>query len=101
MLCYFLFPRLRGYPEEIIFEQDGAPPHYSFEVREYLDRKLPNRWMERGGIIEWPSRSPDLTPCDYFLWGYIKDKVLKESPRIMAELNTKIQQTIQTLDQEP
>ena len=23
----------------------------------------------------WPARSPDLTPCDYFLWGYVKDKV--------------------------
>jgi hypothetical protein len=23
----------------------------------------------------WPPRSPDLTPCDYFLWGYVKDKV--------------------------
>jgi hypothetical protein len=23
----------------------------------------------------WPPRSPDLTPCDVFLWGYVKDKV--------------------------
>jgi len=22
--------------------------------------------------MTWPSRSPDLTPLDYFLWGYIK-----------------------------
>ena len=21
----------------------------------------------------WPPRSPDLTPCDFFLWEYIKD----------------------------
>jgi hypothetical protein len=23
----------------------------------------------------WPPRSPDLTPCDYVLWGYVKDEV--------------------------
>ena len=23
----------------------------------------------------WPARSPDLTPRDYFVWGYVKDKV--------------------------
>jgi hypothetical protein len=23
----------------------------------------------------WPARSPNLTPCDYFLWGYVNDKV--------------------------
>jgi hypothetical protein len=24
----------------------------------------------------WPARSPNLTPCDYLLWGHVKDKVL-------------------------
>ena len=23
----------------------------------------------------WPPRSPDLTICDFFLWGYVKDRV--------------------------
>jgi hypothetical protein len=26
-------------------------------------------------LTYWPPRSPDLTPCDFFLWGYVKDKV--------------------------
>jgi len=21
----------------------------------------------------WPPRSPDMTPCDFFLWGYVKE----------------------------
>jgi hypothetical protein len=25
--------------------------------------------------IKWPPRSPDLTPCKFFLWGYVKDGV--------------------------
>jgi len=25
--------------------------------------------------FEWPSHSPDLNPCDYFLWGFMKDYI--------------------------
>ena len=53
------------------FQQDGAPPHYSREVREYLNEEFPNRWIGRSGPVNWPPRSPDLTKMDFFLWGYI------------------------------
>jgi hypothetical protein len=33
------------------------------------------RWIGRGGSITWPPRSPDLTPLDFFLWGYAKNIV--------------------------
>ena len=26
------------------------------------------------GGVEWLPYSPDMNPCDFFLWGYIKDK---------------------------
>lgn len=61
--------------EEIIFQQDGAPPHFALIVRTWLDQHFPNRWMGRRGPIEWPARSPDLSPPDFFLWGVLKDKV--------------------------
>ena len=28
-------------------------------------------------LVLWPPRSPDLTPCDFFLWGYVKDNAYK------------------------
>ena len=28
-------------------------------------------------LLLWPPRSPDLTPCDFFLWGYVKDNAYK------------------------
>ena len=34
-----------------------------------------NRVVALGHNIEWPFRSPDLTPCDFFRWGYLKKKV--------------------------
>ena len=26
-------------------------------------------------LLTWPPRSQDATPCDFFLWGYVKDQV--------------------------
>ena len=27
--------------------------------------------------IEWPSRSPDLTPCDFFFWRFLRDRIYR------------------------
>ena len=39
--------------------------------------------------LTWPPRIPDLTPCDFFLWGYIKDRVF--IPPLPVRLNELIQ----------
>jgi len=54
------------------FQHDGAPPHYTRCVREYLNESFPNRWLGRGGLVAWPPRSPYLTTLDYYLWGHMK-----------------------------
>lgn len=67
-----VLPRLRELNvniQEIWFQQDGAPPHYSEEVRTFLNRTFLNRWIGRRGGIEWPARSLDLTPLDFFFLG--------------------------------
>ncbi len=56
MLRYFLLPMLEGYSEDLIFQQYGTLPHYSIEVRDYLNRKQANQWMGWGGPIPLPSR---------------------------------------------
>ena len=33
------------------------------------------RWIGPGGPIVWPPRSPEFTPCDFFMWGAIKEMV--------------------------
>jgi hypothetical protein len=54
--------------------------HWHREFRNYLDETLPQRWIDLATddnmpLARWAPRNPDLTPCDYFLWGYVKDKV--------------------------
>jgi hypothetical protein len=56
---------------EAIFQHDGAPPHYSAIVHEFLDATFPQRWIGRGGWLPWPPRSTDLTPLDYYFCGYV------------------------------
>ena len=73
------------------FQQDGAPAHYARDVRNLLDAVFVNRWIGRRGTIEWPARSPDLTPLDYFYWGYLKDRVYKTKPRNLVELRERIE----------
>ncbi|CAH1986618.1 unnamed protein product [Acanthoscelides obtectus] len=51
----------------LMFQQDGAPPHYVLRVRQYLDQTFPDRWIGRRGVNEWPPRSPDLSPLDFFM----------------------------------
>lgn len=60
---------------KIIFQQDGCPAHSTILVRQWLDNHFHDRWIGRYGPTAWPARSPDLTPLDYFLWGYLKQKV--------------------------
>ena len=57
------------------FHHDGAPPHFSREVRNFLNYHFPERLIGRGGPHNWPTRSPDLSPLDYCVWGWMKDPV--------------------------
>ena len=51
---------------------------------------FPDGWIGRGGPTSWPPRSPDVTPLDFFLWGYVKTKVFTEEIADIKELKTRI-----------
>ena len=75
MLIRYAFPRFSELGKDHIFMQDGASTHYSIPVRNYLNRKRPNNQIGSGGRVNWPARSPDLTPCAFFLWSHTKAKL--------------------------
>lgn len=81
----------------IWFQQDGAPAHYSQAVRHYLDNRFRNRWIGRGGPVQWPPRSPDLTKMDFFFWGYVKEKVYQVAPTTRENMQLKIREVFQTI----
>lgn len=100
MLTNWLIPRLAAEGGDYIFQQDGAPPHWSLAVRTFLNANLPNRWIGRAGqhdkvFCKWPPRSPDLTVCDFFLWGHVKDKVyVPPLPSTLDELQERITEAV-------
>ncbi|CAF3908025.1 unnamed protein product [Rotaria sordida] len=86
--------------QEMFYMHDGAPSHYAQPVRHFLDKTFRNRWIGRRGAIEWPARSPDLTPTDFFLWGVIKDYVYAKKPQNLQALKDAIVTEMQSLPAE-
>jgi hypothetical protein len=58
------------------------------------------RLKPRFGDMPWPPRSPDLSSCDFFLWGYVKGRVYTHQPRNLNELKDAIRQEVLTIDQQ-
>lgn len=66
--------------QQFYFQHDGASIHSTVAVREWLNDNLPNRWIGRFSENPWPARSPDITPMDFFFWGFLKNEVYKHRP---------------------
>ena len=86
--------------QDMIFMQDGAPPHYATAVRHFLNDALPGQWLGRRGPLEWPARSCDITPCDFFLWGWAKEQVYSRSPSTLEELEHAIRDVLTNIPAE-
>ena len=101
LLEQYVFPQIETFEQEnvnrVIFMQDGAPPHFSCFVTDILNKRFPNAWIGRNGPIPWPPRSPDLSPLDFFLWGYIKNIVYAEKIRNIQHLQERITSAIETI----
>ncbi|GBN30129.1 hypothetical protein AVEN_270072-2-1, partial [Araneus ventricosus] len=49
-------------------------------------------------LLCWPEKSPDLTPCDFFLWGFVKDKAfMPPLPQDLQELKQRITNVLNAL----
>ena len=79
------------------FQQDGATCHTAAETINLLAQKFGNRIISRRGNINWPPRSCDLTPLDFFLWGYLKQKVYVNNPQTIDDLKENISDCIQAI----
>ena len=59
-----------------------------------LQERFNGRIISRFGDINWPSRSPDLTSPNFFLWRYLKEKVFVNKPQSLIELKENITREI-------
>jgi hypothetical protein len=102
MLDSLLLPQMRrrqGCLHGQWFKQDGARPHTTPEVLEFLHSKFQHTIMSSHFPqqfqcgFSWPPCSPDLNPYDYFLWGYLKGKVFGSAPRSLPKLKKRIKES--------
>ncbi|GFS80016.1 hypothetical protein TNCV_751311 [Trichonephila clavipes] len=75
MLTLWWMPQLQDDIHVFILRLAGAPPLWSAYMRDYLDEHL----------SQWAPKSPDFISCDFFLWGYIRDKKTPERRKIVVD----------------
>lgn len=76
------------------FQQDSAPAHKAKIVQDFLRQNTPDFWTPDF----WPANSPDLNPCDFYLWGRIEGEACKVYHSSIAKLKASIIKTMANLD---
>lgn len=96
MLEHFVVPQLQQMDalDHITFMQDGAPPHIARNVREFIQDRFGDRVISRYFHHSWPPRSPDLTPMDFWFWGFLKSAVYRHQPVDLENLRQSISNCI-------
>ena len=77
MLNEFLIPKLKQKRKlsKTVFQEDGASSHVSARAKEILLENFGTRVISRHFADQWPACSPDLSPLDFWLWSYLKDRI--------------------------
>ncbi|GFW64087.1 uncharacterized protein TNCV_707921 [Trichonephila clavipes] len=95
MITNFFIPELNNHDvQELWFQQDGATCHTARATIDLLKDTFADRLISRFGPVNWPPRSCDLTPLDYFLWGYVKSLVYADKPQTLDHLEDNIRHVI-------
>ena len=83
VLPHYFKEMTRLYPEgDCVFHQDSAPSHVSAKTLKFIkDSNIayipPDIWL---------TNSPDAAPCDFFLWGYLKNRLRRRKASTIASL---------------
>ncbi|GFU26505.1 transposable element Tcb2 transposase [Trichonephila clavipes] len=95
MITNFFIPELNNYDvQELWFQQDGATCHTARSTIDLLKDMFGDHLISRFGPVNWPPRSCDLTPLDYFLWGYVKSLVYADKLQTLDHLEDNIRRVI-------
>ncbi len=105
MIENYFVPTLQGLVgeeefENQIFMQDGASPHTARNTMILLEKYFGSRIISNKSEDFWPPHSPDLNKCDFYLWGYVKDRVYSQKPKTCAELKLKISEVLNGISEE-
>ncbi|GFV85061.1 putative transposable element [Trichonephila clavipes] len=95
LITNFFIPELNNHDvQELRCQQDGATCHTARATIDLLKDTFGDRLISRFEPVNWPPRSCDLTPLDYFLWGYVESLVYADKPQTLDHLEDNIRRVI-------
>lgn len=101
MLDGWFFPNVATHElDDFWFQQDGATSHTAHATIDLLRGTFGDRVISRNGPVDWPPRSCDITPLDFFLWGHVKAKVYADKPATIGHLEANIIRELQAIPPE-
>ena len=83
------------------FQQDGATAHCTVESIALLREFFDDRIISRNTETPFPPRSCDLTPCDFFLWPYLKNSIFRTPLNNIPELRIRIENKCAEINNNP
>lgn len=83
--------------QEGFFQHDNATAHTAAATVTFIQQYFDDRMIGRN---LWPPRSPDLTPLDYFLFGYLKNVVHRNRLHTLEELRAAIEDAVSSIGEQ-
>jgi len=75
-------------------------PHSSNDSLARLQQHFPDRLISCRCDLQWSPHSPDLNAPDFYLWGYLKDRVYGNNPQTIPDLKAAIAAAIRAIPSE-
>lgn len=82
--------------DQVVLVQDSAPAHTAQAVQDLLKRKIPKFVPKE----KWPPHSPDLNPCDFWLWGVVEEKANDHHHDSVASLKMAIRRAVASISRD-
>ena len=79
---------------KVMLVQDSDPAHASQRVQDFQSQKIP-MYVHKD---IWPSNSPDLNPCDFWMWGVVEKKSNSTAHVSVSDLKKAIRKAASTID---
>ena len=92
MISNYFVPKLEDMDvKNLYFQQDGATSHAAVITIDLMKKTSGERLIFRNERINWPQRLCDLTPLEYFCWGYVKSLAYADKPTTSNDLDANIE----------
>ncbi len=76
-----------------LFHQENAPMHSAFKIRDFFAKNQVN-------VLDHPPYSPDLTPCDFFLFHKIKNTLKGHNFKSVEDIQKKSTSALKGIKEE-